>query len=327
MILAGDIGGTKTVLALYRDPSEKLEPIKEEVFKSQEFPQFEQVLSKFFGENKNGKMSAICIGVAGPVKNGRCETTNLPWVLDEKEIGKTWGVEKVKLLNDLEAAAYGMLFLPSHEMAELNKGTPSSEKGNIAVIAAGTGLGEAFLCWDSGGYIPVASEGGHSDFAPQSDQEIELLKFLRSELGHVSYERILSGPGIFNIYRFLRATGPYPEPDWLKEKLQSGDPSATITQIGLARENELCLETLNLFTSIYGAEAGNLALKALSVSGVFIGGGIAPKIFEKLNDGAFMKAFLNKGRYTKLLKEIPVKVSLNSKAPLIGAAQYALRIG
>ncbi|HEX9757196.1 MAG TPA: glucokinase [Nitrospiria bacterium] len=326
MILAGDIGGTKTILSLYRNHSGSLEQVNEEVFKSQEFSQFEKVLNLFLEKYKNEKIGAICIGVAGPVKNGRCETTNLPWVLDEKEISKAWGIPKVKLLNDLEAAAYGMLFLPSHEMAELNKGTPSSGKGNIAVIAAGTGLGEAFLCWNGSDYIPIASEGGHTDFAPQSDQEIELLKFLRSELGHVSYERILSGPGIFNIYRFLRAIGSYQEPDWLKERLQSGDPSATITQIGLAGENDLCVETLNLFASIYGAEAGNLALKALSISGVFIGGGIAPKIFEKLEDGTFMKAFLDKGRYSKLLKQIPVKVSLNSRAPLIGAAYYTARL-
>ena len=326
MILAGDIGGTKTVLALYREVSGRLEQIRVEVFKSCEFPQFEQVLARFLGQESQDTISAMVLGVAGPVKDGRSKTTNLPWFLDEQKLAKAFGVEKVKLLNDLDAAAYGMLFLPESEMAVLNKGNPLEKKGNIAVIAAGTGLGEAMLYWDGEDYLPVASEGGHADFAPQSDREIELFRFLRSEFSHVSYERVLSGSGIWNIYRFLRDTGFAPEPEWLKHKLQTGDPSATVSQIGLARGHELCTEALNLFTSIYGAEAGNLALKALSVGGVYVGGGIAPKILDKLGDGTFMHAFLDKGRYTDLLKEIPVKVSLNNRAPLIGAAHYARRI-
>jgi len=326
MILAGDIGGTKTVLAVYRQQAGKIEKTQEEVFKSQEFPLFDQVLTRFLENKKDEKIEALCIGVAGPIKSGRCETTNLPWVLDEKELGEKLGIKKVKLLNDLEAAAYGMLFLPHHEMLEINKKAPLPQKANIVVIAAGTGLGEALLIWNGQGYIPVASEGGHTDLAPQTDQEIELLRYLRSEFGHVSYERVLSGPGIFNIYKFLRDTSSIKEPDWLKEKLKAGDPSATISQIGLAQEHELCTETLHLFVSLYGAEAGNLALKALAVGGVYIGGGIAPKILDKLEDGTFMKAFLDKGRYTKLLSDISIKVSLNSRAPLIGAAHYALRL-
>ncbi len=326
MILAGDIGGTKTVLALYRQQAGKLEKTQEEVFKSQEFPLFDQVLTRFLENKKDEKIEALCIGVAGPIKGGRCETTNLPWVLDEKELGEKLGIKKVKLLNDLEAAAYGMLFLPEHEMVEINKKAPPPQKANIVVIAAGTGLGEALLIWNGQAYIPVASEGGHTDLAPQTDQEIELLRYLRSELGHVSYERVLSGPGIFNIYKFLRDTSSIKEPDWLKEKLKSGDPSSTISQIGLAQEHELCTRTLHMFVSLYGAEAGNMVLKTLAVGGVYIGGGIAPKILDKLGDGTFMKAFLDKGRYTKLLSDISVKVSLNSRAPLIGAAHYALRL-
>jgi glucokinase len=326
MILAGDIGGTKTVLALYRDVSGRLEPIREEVFKSREFPQFEQVLTRFLEKKASEQVTTICLGVAGAVKDGQSKTTNLPWLLDEQKLSKEFNVKKVRLLNDLEAAAYGMLFLGEDEMAVLNRGKGSERKGNIAVIAAGTGLGEALLYWNGREYLPVASEGGHSDFAPQSDQEIELLRFLRSEFGHVSYERILSGPGVFNIYRFLRETGFAEEPDWLREKLQAGDPSATITQVGLARGHELCVEALHLFSSIYGAEAGNLALKTLAVGGVYIGGGIAPKILDKLKDDSFMRAFSDKGRYNDLMREVPVKVALNSRAPLIGAAHYALRI-
>jgi len=326
MILAGDLGGTKTVLALYREVSGRVETIREEIFKSQDFPQFEQVLKRFLEGSGQLQIRAMCFGVPGPVIDGRCKTTNLPWHLDEQQLAKAFGVKTVRLLNDLQAAAYGMLFLPASEMVALNQGNTLETKGNIAVIAAGTGLGEAFLYWDSRNYFPVASEGGHVDYAPQGDREIELFRFLRSAFGHVSYERILSGPGLFNIYRFLRDTGVFPEPAWLREKLQGGDPGVTITQIGLARGHELCIETLDLFASIYGSEAGNLALKVLAVGGVYIGGGIAPKILDKLKDGAFMRAFLNKGRYTDLLMQIPVRVALNSRAALIGAAHYALRI-
>jgi len=326
VIVAGDIGGTKTVLALYRDVSGKIEVVREEVFKSQDFPKFEQVLKQFLEKKASEKVTTICLGVAGVVKDGQSKTTNLPWFLDEQKLAKEFSVKQVRLLNDLQAAAYGMLFLGEDEMAVLNQGTGSERKGNIAVIAAGTGLGEGLLYWNGREHLPVASEGGHVDFAPQSDREIELLRFLRSEFGRVSYERILSGPGIFNIYRFLRGTGFSEEPDWLRKKLQIGDPSATITQVGLARGHELCVETLNLFASIYGAEAGNLALKTLGVGGVYVGGGIAPKILDKLKDGGFMRAFSNKGRYADFMKEIPVKIVLNSQAPLIGAAHYALRI-
>ena len=323
MILVGDIGGTKTVLALYQYQSGKFEKTQEEVFRSQDFRLFDQVLTRFLENNKDKKIEAVCIGVAGPIKDGRCETTNLPWILDEKELREKLGIKKVKLLNDLEASAYGMLFLPEHELVEINKKASPPPKNNIVVIAAGTGLGEALLIWDGQEYIPVASEGGHTDLAPKTDQEFELLRYLRSKFGHVSYERVLSGPGLFNIYKFLRDTSSIEEPDWLKEKLKTGDPSATISQIGLSQEHELCTKTLHLFVSLYGAEAGNLALKALALGGVYIGGGIAPKILDKLRDGTFMKAFLDKGRYSKLLSDISIKVSLNNRAPLIGAAHYA----
>lgn len=324
MILAGDIGGTKTVLAFYHEVAGKPEPIREEVFKSREFAQFEQVLKRFTDKNQD-KIRAMCLGVAGPIQEGKCKTTNLPWLLDEQELSNSFGIKRVKLLNDLEAAAYGMLFLSPEEMAVLNPGTHPEKNGPIVVIAAGTGLGEAFLFWDGKDYFPVASEGGHADFAPQSDREIDLFRFLRSEFGHVSYERILSGPGLFNIYRFLRDEGFAEEPGWLHEKLKIGDPSAAISQIALAGGHALCVEALNLFVSIYGAEAGNLALKTVA-GRVYIGGGIAPKILDKMRDGTFLQAFTGKGRYTNLLKEVPVNVSLNSRAPLIGAAHYALRI-
>ncbi len=198
-----------------------------------------------------------------------------------------------------------------------------NKKGNKAIASAGTGLGEASLYWDGSGYHPVPSEGGHSDFAPQGELEVELYRYLSSQFGHVSYERILSGPGIFNLYRFLREYGYSKEPDWLKESLKVGDPSVTITQMALGEKHPLCVKTLDLFCSIYGAEAGNMALKFFAMGGVYLGGGIAPKILEKLKDGSFMGGFLNKGRYQEILKEIPVKVILNPRAPLIGAAHFA----
>jgi glucokinase len=198
----------------------------------------------------------------------------------------------------------------------------------VAVIAAGTGLGEAMLYWDGQHHHPLASEGGHADFAPQTDQEIELLKYLRAKCGgHVSYERVLSGPGFSNVYTFLRDRGYYPEPPWLAEKLQGGNPNVIITQLGLAGEDPLCVATLDLFCTLYGAEAGNLALKCVAVGGVFVGGGIAPKILPALQKGGFLRGFTDKGRFSELVKSIEVSVALNPRAPLLGAAHFARRLG
>jgi len=324
MILAGDIGGTKTVLVLYDESVEPFQAVREAVFKSRDFPQFDQILHQFLGDSNPVKIRAICLGVAGPIQDGQCKTTNLPWLLSEKDLAKDFGAEKVRLLNDLTAAAYGILFLKENEKVTLNEG--SSSKGNIAVIAAGTGLGEAMLYLHGQVYLPMASEGGHADFAPQSDQEVALLRYLQKEYPHVSYERILSGPGLYNIYRFLRDSGFAKEPEWLVEKFTQGDKSAVVGEMGLTKKDPLCVEALSLFASIYGAEAGNLALKFFSVGGVFVGGGIAPKLLSKLQDGAFMRGFTEKGRYTSLMRTIPVHVVQNSRAPLIGAAQYALQL-
>jgi len=325
MILAGDIGGTKTVLALYDESGFQ---IRASVFKSRDFPQFDQILHQFLANERTNLIHAICLGVAGPIRNGECKTTNLPWFLSERDLSKNFRVEKVRLLNDLEAAAYGMLFLKEDERVSFNQG--SAERGNIAVIAAGTGLGEAILFWDGQSHRPMASEGGNTDFAPQSDQEVALFRYLQREFGHVSYERILSGPGIYNIYRFLRECGfenrPVKEPEWLTEKFAQGDQGAVVGEVGLTKKDPVCVEALSLFASIYGAEAGNLALKCFAVGGVFVGGGIAPKLISKLHDGSFMAGFTQKGRYADLMRSIPVHVALNSHAPLIGAAHYALLI-
>jgi glucokinase len=244
--------------------------------------------------------------------------------LDEPTLEKALQVPRAKLLNDLEAAAYGMLHLDPTDLCVLQPGL--KRQGNIAVIAAGTGLGQAILYWDGAHHHPIASEGGHADFAPHTDSEMELWTYLRREFGHVSCERLLSGPGLFNIYRFLRDSGDATEPEWLRQRIAQGDPGAVISQIGLAGEHPLCTRALDLFCSVYGAEAGNLALKALSVGGVYVAGGIAPKILPRLQDGAFIHAFTDKGRLSDLMRSIEVKVALNPRAPLIGAAHYALRL-
>jgi glucokinase len=327
MILAGDIGGTKTVIALYQHTGHNdLEQLRLETFPSQESLSLDTILNEFLKQTPQQSLHAACFGVAGPVINGQCHTTNLPWSLSEAALAKYLNVQRVKLLNDLEATAYGMLFLGATERVPLNQGKADSV-GNIAVVAAGTGLGEAMLYWDGNQHHPIASEGGHCDFAPRNDREIELLKYLRQRLnGHVSYERILSGPGLFNIYQFLRDTGYGNEPNSLREELRTGDPSATISRHALAGDEPLCVAALEMFAAIYGAEAGNLALKCLAAGGVYIGGGIAPKILPALNQGIFMEAFLDKGRFATLLKDIPVSVATNPQTALLGAAQYALRM-
>ncbi len=321
MILAGDIGGTKTILALARFKDDHVEIVREQAFASQEYAHFDELLASFLKDGERGKVSAVCLGAAGPVREGRCRTTNLPWELDERALAGAVDAPAAKLLNDVEAAALGMLCLREDEFVVINRGAPT--RGAIAVIAAGTGLGEAVLAWDGHRYLPIPSEGGHADFAPRTDREIDLLRFLRAEFGRVSYERVVSGPGQYHLYRYLLHARVAEEPGWLRDLLAADDPSAVITRVGLAKQHPLCIEAVDLFVSLYGAEAGNLALKAFAIGGVFVGGGIAPKIIEKLTDGTFMAAFTAKGRYRELLESIPVKVAMNPHAPLFGAVRYA----
>ncbi|HSA86072.1 MAG TPA: glucokinase [Nitrospira sp.] len=347
MILAADIGGTKTNLALYDWSTERVEPQRLEIFLSADYKSLEDILVEFLtpprmvshpappaaeqgkeDETKAQalsepvKLSAACFGIAGPVIDNRCQTTNLPWIVDGPAIAKQFDIPRVQLLNDLEATAYGLLWLRNDELEVLNVGNPPKKRQALALIAAGTGLGEGISFWDGKSYRPLPSEGGHADFAPNNDQEIDLLRYLRSQYLHVSYERILSGPGIHAIYEFLRDTKKN-EPTWLAEKIKVGNPPAEIAQAGLQGQAEIAEQTLDLFASIYGAEAGNLALKALSLDGVYVGGGIAPKLIAKLQDGTFMKAFTNKGRYKRLMSQMPVKVIMNQQTALIGAASVA----
>jgi glucokinase len=328
MILAGDIGGTKTVLALFEEAGGGLRRVGDAtIFASRDHPTFEEILAKFLKSHPGLSLRGGCFGVAGAVIDGVCKTTNLPWLLDEEVLARAIKAPRVKLLNDLEAAAYGMLFLPPNELLVLNPGSEPGRKGNVAVIAAGTGLGEAMLYWDGQRHHPLASEGGHADFAPQTDQDIDLLRYLRAKFGHVSYERLLSGPGFFNIYCFLRDSGVAPEAAAVTEMIKRGeDPNPVIGQMGVDGTDRLSTAAMDLLITIYGAEAGNLALKCMAFGGVFVGGGIAPKLLPALQKGGFMRGFTAKGRFKGLMEGLEVKVALNPEAPLLGAAHYALRL-
>ena len=324
LILAGDIGGTKTHLGLFSLQGEKLQTEIKKTFPSKQYPGLEPVVAEFLTDQQTS-ISRACFGIAGPVVEGQVRTPNLPWIVNAAKIAQMCKLSSVALLNDLEAAAYGIFTLESHELFTLNEGV-SGRRGNKVLIAAGTGLGEATLYDDGRDYHPSASEGGHGDFAPTDETQIDLLRYLIKKFRHVSYERVVSGPGIANNYGFLRDTGRLEEPDWLKEEISaSEDASAVISQEGLAGRTDICVKALNLFVSVYGAEAGNLALRGKATGGVYIGGGIAPKILAKLEDGTFMRAFLDKGRYRELLSGMPVRVILNDQAALQGAAFYATK--
>lgn len=321
MILAGDIGGTNTRLAYARVDGGRLRLVAEGTFPSREHRSLEAVLAQFMSVHRL-PVAQACFGVAGPVRNGRCEATNLPWVVDSRQVASQLGLEKALVINDLEANAYGIPALEPKDFTVLNEGGPDAT-GNAVLIAAGTGLGEAGLYWDGAQHRPFASEGGHATFAPRNDLEMDLLRYLLGKYAHVSYERVLSGPGLLNIYTFLRDTGRAEEPAWLAERMRGDDPPAVITQVALQGKSALCVQALDLFVSLYGAEAGNLALKVLATGGLFVGGGIAPKIIRKLKESTFMAAFTAKGRMKPLLDAMPVRVILNDKTALLGAARCA----
>ncbi len=325
MILAGDIGGTKTALGLFEPDGRHLRQVRDSKFSSRDHATFDEILNEFLGGQGREKVDAACFGVAGAILDGRVHTTNLPWTIDQDSLADLLDCPSTFLLNDLEASAYAMPHLHLDQMRILNSGVSRVDRGHVAVIAAGTGLGESVLIWNGDDYQPLASEGGHADFAPQSELEDGLLRHLRAKFnGHVSYERILSGPGLFNIYSFLRDTDHAPEPDWLAAKLGEEDPSRVISEVGLAHQDTNCQAALRLFASIYGAEAGNLALKSYAVAGVYVAGGIAPKILGALTeDDAFLRGFWSKGRYLQWMKNIHVSVALNPDAPLQGSAYYA----
>ena len=325
MILAGDIGGTNARLAFFDVLNGHFRLVSSSVFPSREYAGLDQIVSKFV-ETSKLHPDAACFGVPGPVRNGRVETSNLPWVIESARLADELNLRTTVLLNDLEANAWGIATLDAEDVVSLNqvKGNPV---GNQAVISAGTGLGEAGMYWDGSQYRIFATEGGHTDFAPRNELEIELFRYLSGRYGHVSYERIVSGPGLVNVFHFLRDSGRGTEPPWLTDAMAHTDPAAAISRAALDGACALCEQALDLFVSVFAAEAGNLALKIMATGGVYLGGGIAPKMLTKLSGPLFMHAFVGKGRMQPLLESVPVKVITNDKTALMGAARCAAANG
>src|SRR3954466_5330978 len=321
MILAGDIGGTHTRLALFDgDPHE---PLAFASYPSRQHAGLEEIVAAFLAEHPT-ELEGACLDVAGPVSHGRVKTTNLPWIVDARRVAERVGLRSVELVNDLAATAYGIAELTTEDLETLNSGDPSIG-GNLAVIAAGTGLGEAGLIWDGERYHALASEGSHSDFGPRSRLQVDLYSCLARADSHVSYEQVCSGIGLLAVYRFLRERSRIREPAWLARAIRAGDAAAVISSAGLTGRDAVCAEALDLMVSIYGAEAGNLALRLLATGGIYIGGGIAPHILPKLQQPSFLESLTAKGRFPALLEQTPVHVILNERVALLGAARIARR--
>jgi glucokinase len=323
IVLAGDIGGTNSRLGLFRVGHSQCRLIFEKTFLSKNYTGLEVILGEFLTGQK--RIASACFGVAGPVTSGIVKATNLPWLIDIRSLQKGLSLRRLEIINDLVANAYGIFMLKKNDFQVLNTG--KIRRGNAGIISAGTGLGEAVLFWNGNKHVPSPSEGGHVEFGPRNELEIELIEYLIDRFGRVSYERILSGEGLFNIYLFLRDAKRFDnEPEWLSTKIQQEDPASVISETAKQKRNRLCVEALDMFSSIYGAAAGNLALQVMAVGGVYLGGGIAPKIIWKLKDGMFMKAFKNKGRLSEIVSQIPVKVIMNDRAALLGAAYRAAEL-
>ncbi len=317
IILAADIGGTKTDLALFEVKEEKFTIIKERVYHSKDWHTFADMTRDF-----NGSLpppERLCVAVAGPVENGRAKMTNLDWTLDREQLQAELGINHVLLINDLEAKAYGLATLTEEDFQMVYPGKRYA-KGNAAIIAPGTGLGEAGLFWDGKALHPFATEGGHSDFAPRTDLDIELFRFLRQQFGHVSWERLVSGPGILNIYQFLRDVKGREEPSALHAKFNRSDPAQVIGES--VEEFPICKEAIELFIKYLAIESSSLALKFKATGGVFIGGGIIPKIWTEALQAVFLEHFFEVGRLRSLVEAMPVHIILNTKAALLGAAYY-----
>jgi glucokinase len=323
MILAGEIGATRTRLAAFNSEGNRLECVVQKTYMSQEHAGLSEILPQFT-RTEGIPVHSACFGVAGPVRNGRSKISNLPWTIDSRELAAQLKLPSVGLLNDMEAYAYGIDALDSKDFVTLNEGSEDAE-GNRALISAKTGLGVAGLYWDGHRHHPFACEGGHADFAPTNDIQMELLTYLRKKYDRVSYERILSGPGIRNIYEFLRDTHKAEEPAWLREQIDAAhDPSPLISQFALEGKAAICEQALSIFVGVFGAEAGNSALQYMSTGGIFIGGTIAAKIVPKMKEPVFLESFLDKGRLEVLLNDMPVKIVLNDECGLSGAARYTL---
>jgi glucokinase len=326
-VLAGDVGGSKTRLAVLRADGAVPQRECEHTYASTEHTSLYEILDDFLARAGRPALAAACVGVAGPVIGDAVQVTHLPWRVEQSALAARTGARRARLLNDVEATAFGVLFLALDDFAVLNAGEAPERRGNIAVIALGTGLGEALLFWDGARHHPIATEGGHGSYAPRTEREIALLRHLQRQLGgHVSTERVVSGSAIPHVYGFLRAQSGVSEPDWLSRRLAAGDPSAVVTQAGLARQDPVCAETLELLAENLGSEAGNAALRHLALGGVVLGGGVSPKIVSALQDGRFFEAFVDKGRFAPLLRGLRVTVSLVPDTALLGAARYALQL-
>jgi glucokinase len=323
MILAGEIGATRTRLAAYESESNTLNKVVEKIYMSQQEPGLADIISNFV-KTEGIPVHNACFGAAGPVRRGRCKISNLAWTIDSLDLASLLKLKSVGLINDLEAFAYGIDGLESKDFVTLSAGTEDAV-GNRAVISARTGLGVAGLYWDGFRHHPFACEGGHSSFAPSNEIEIELLQYLHQKYGRVSCERVLSGPGIKNIYDFLSDTKKAEEPDWLHEQLRTAqDAPALISQVALENKAAICDRTLSIFVGIYGSQTGDCALNFMSTGGIFIGGSIAAKIVPRMKDPIFMQSFLDKGRMQSLLQDVPVKIVLNDDSGILGAARYTL---
>jgi len=319
MILAGDIGGTHTRLALF-EPTEELVLSIEKKYLSQQYKGLEEIVAQFLSEQKV-KVTAACFGIAGPIINGRAIPPNLAWIVDAAHLSKTFHIPNVHLLNDLQANANGLKALKSSELFLIQKG--KQQTGNQALLSAGTGLGEAGLYWNGSKHLPFASEGGHADFAPRNALEIELFIYLQKKWGHISYERIVSGPGIHVLYDFLIQSGKETASKEVELAMKTSDPSAVIGTFGLQNKDKACSHALDWFLSLLGAEAGNLALKFLSLGGLFLGGGIAPRLAARFASSEFLPSFSEKGRFKDLLESIPIYIVMNDNTALLGAACFA----
>lgn len=327
MLLAGDLGATKTSLAIYVPEAGPRYALKEATFASDRYPNLESLVREFL-QQAGVPVKTACFGVAGPVVGGRASITNLGWVMEEQQLAEVLHLSAIRLLNDLQAIGYGILSLGADDLHTLNEGQ-AVQGGAKAIVAPGTGLGEAFLTWDGRRYESHPTEGGHTDFAPTDELQAGLLKYLLERYDHVSYERVCSGMGLPNIYAYLKDSGYAEEPAWLTKELAAAeDATPVIVNTALSQERtcELCKATLDAFVSILGAEAGNLALKVLATGGVYLGGGIPPRILSVLDSGAFMQGFQAKGRFRELMSRLPVYVILNPKVALLGAARVGLEL-
>jgi glucokinase len=321
IILAGDIGGTKTNLGLFVRREDRPTMLAMESYSSGHAAGLSELITRFLDAHPSSIHSA-CFGIAGPVIDGRSKATNLPWEVSEAEIKLKFNWEEVSLINDLAATAVAVPLLQERELRTLN--SAPAQPGNIGLVAPGTGLGVSFLVRVDGKLHPLASEGGHVDFAPKNEDEVDLWRSLRDSWEHVSVERLVSGPGIFAIYSWLKKRDRYEEPAWFTEKMKLIDQPVVISEAALVERLEPCIKTLEFFASILGAVAGNLALTGMTTGGMYLGGGIVPQILPILEKSNFMKAFIDKGRFKDLLSKIPVHVILNDRAALLGAAWYAL---